>query len=116
MSSYAETLNTVKQAYPFPRWRTLFRDAYEHESCDEVQKAFDVLIADLIELGPDAAEAQKKKAFQKAIEATNEQEDIIMTEEREDLCELTNTITEACGLNPDDYCDGEGLASEWRHW
>jgi hypothetical protein len=39
-----------------------------------------------------------------------------MTIEREDLCELTNTITEACGLNPDDYGSGEGLASEWRDW
>ena len=116
MSSYADTLYATKQTYPFDRWRTFLKDADEHESCEEVQKAFDVLIADLIELGPAASEAQKKKAFQKAIEATNEHEDIIMTGEREDLCELTNTITEACGLNPDDYGDGEGLASEWRDW
>jgi len=116
MSSYAETLNAIKQQYPFDEWREYYKDASEHQSCDEVQKAFDVLIARLIELGPEASEAQKKEAFQTAIEATNEHEDIIMTIEREHLCELTDMITEACGLNPDDYGSGEGLASEWRDW
>ncbi|MBD2767437.1 hypothetical protein IC235_05980 [Hymenobacter sp. BT664] len=116
MSSYSEILNAIKRQYPFDRWRKYYTDASEHESCAEVQQAFDELIARLIELGPEAPEAQKKQAFQTAIEATNEHEDLIMTIEREDLCELTNTITEACGLNPDDYGSGEGLASEWREW
>jgi hypothetical protein len=40
----------------------------------------------------------------------------IETGEREDLCELTNVISLAAGLNPDDYGSGEGLASEWRDW
>lgn len=57
--------------------------------------------------------------FRVAIERTNEldaETEMIETGEREDLCELTNRISVAAGLDPEDYGDGEGLASEWRDW
>lgn len=40
-------------------------------------------------------------------------EDLIETGEREELCELTDTIGLACVLNLKNYGDGEGLVAEW---
>lgn len=114
----------AKKYYPFTKWR----DAYSHgltqytpENCDNAQKIFDDLISGLAKLGENAGEANKISLFKKAIIATNILDslnhfNLIETEEREELCELTNQITIACGLNPDDYGNGEGLASEWREW
>ncbi|MDB5270857.1 MAG: hypothetical protein JWP58_3897 [Hymenobacter sp.] len=120
MSTYAEKLNATKEGYPFAAWRESYNvglEQYTQENCDEVKSIFDELIAELVSLGEQAPKEQKIALFQKAIEATNElEEDIIETGEREDLCELTNNITVACGLNPAEYGDGEGLASEWREW
>ena len=66
------------------------------------------------------SENKKIEIFKRAILATNklneEIEGLIETGEREDLCELTDKITIACGLDPTTYGDGEGLASEWRAW
>lgn len=120
MSSYAGKLNATKESYPFANWRAFYHDGleqYTQENCDAARQIFDTLIADLIAAGAQAPEAQKVALFQKAIEATNElPKDLIETGEREQLCELTNTITLACGLRPEQYGDGEGLASEWREW
>ncbi len=120
MNAYTEKLNATKETYPFARWRTAFDhglEQYTEENVGEAQAIFDTLISDLTDLGEQAPKEQKIALFQKAIEATNElQEDLIETGEREDLCELTNRITLACGLNPSEYGDGEGLASEWREW
>jgi len=92
-------------------------EQYTEENCAEVKAIFDTLISDLVTLGEDASEADKVALFQKAIEATNEvDEDVIETGEREELCELTDSIAVACGLDPRNYGDGEGLASEWREW
>jgi hypothetical protein len=118
--TYAEKLNATKNGYPFATWRESFDDGleqYNQENCEEAKAIFDTLISDLITLGEQAPEKEEIALFQKAIEATNElEENIIETTEREDLCELTNSITIACGLNPVEYGDGEGLASEWREW
>ncbi|MBC6991159.1 hypothetical protein [Hymenobacter sp. BT491] len=120
MSPYADKLNATKQEYPFAGWREYYDDGleqYTEENCAEVEAIFNTLITDLIALGENATEAKKIAAFQKAIEATNElDEELIETGEREEICELTNSMTVACGLNPADYGDGEGLASEWREW
>jgi hypothetical protein len=71
-------------------------------------------------LGEAASESDKLEVFHEAIVATNalnETDDsLIETGEREDLCELCNIIAVAAGLNPEDYGDGEGPASEWRDW
>ena len=70
--------------------------------------------------GETASEEAKIESFYAAIKATNVLDDetggMVETGEREDLCELTNVITEAAGLDPDKYGGGEGLASEWRDW
>ena len=116
MSTYADQLNAVKQQYPFARWRKYWQQPDEQEDCNRIEQAYDQLIARLTELGPDAPEAQKIECFEQAIAVTNEHAGVIETGEREDLCELTNVVTQACGLQFADYGDGEGLASEWREW
>ena len=125
MSTYAEKLNTTKTGYPFAKWRRSFFDydfeQYTEENCDKAKSIFDTLIDELIAMGEQAPEKQKVASFQIAVETLNELneeagEDLIETGEREELCALTNDITLACGLNPKNYGDGEGLASEWREW
>ncbi|HEY6162705.1 MAG TPA: hypothetical protein VI112_15860 [Bacteroidia bacterium] len=121
---YENKLNASKKYYPFDRWRQAFSDGldqYTQENCDKTKKIFDDLIAGLIDLGQEASEEKKIALFKKAILETNELDEqcdhgLIETGEREDLCELTNQITIACGLDPKKYGSGEGLASEWRDW
>lgn len=120
---YQNKLVSAKQFYPFHRWRESYNDGlvqYTQENCDKIKKVFDDLIASLIETGENASEEKKMKLFKVAILKTNDLnekiEGLIETGEREDLCDLTDKITIACGLNPDNYADGEGLASEWREW
>ncbi len=122
--NYAERLNQTKTNYPFERWKESVEfglDQYTQENCVRFAKIFDDLIADLIIKGENIPESEKVESFRVAIEATNEFNDefdgsFIETDEREDLCELTNIITVAAGLNPENYGEGEGLASEWRDW
>lgn len=117
--NYEEKLLETKKSYPFARWQESEIDVYTAENCAAMQSIFDELIADLIAKGENALESEKIESFRVAIEATNEldgETGMIETGEREDLCELTNTITVAAGLDPDAYGDGEGLASEWRDW
>lgn len=121
--SYQDKLLAAKQFYPFDRWSESYDDGltqYTKENCNKTQKVFDDLIASLIDLGENAGEEQKKELFRIAILKTNQLNDeiegLIETGEREDLCELTNIITTASGLDPQKYGDGEGLATEWREW
>ena len=116
MSTYADTLNHLKSDYPFDRMRKYWQDPEDQEACHKIEQGYDELIASLIELGPDASEASKIACFEQAIAVTNDYDGVIETGEREDLCELTNSITIACGLDPNQYGSGEGLASEWRNW
>jgi hypothetical protein len=120
---YQENLKATQNSYPFATWREAYNQGltqYTDENCNKVKKIFDDLISELISAGESASEETKVQLFKKAILETNklsnEHNDLIETGEREDLCELTNKITVACGLNPDKYGDGEGLASEWREW
>jgi hypothetical protein len=117
--NYAEKLNQTKESYPFARWQKSEIEMYTPENCAAMRVIFDDLIAALIEKGKTASEAEKIELFRVAIERTNEldgETGVVETGEREDLCELTNVISEAAGLNPDKYGGGEGLASEWRDW
>ncbi|OYU96635.1 MAG: hypothetical protein CFE21_09285 [Bacteroidetes bacterium B1(2017)] len=109
--------------YPFNKWRESYTEGltqYTEENCQKIKQVFDDLITSLIEIGNQASEEQKIQLFKRAILKTNqlneEIDDLIETGEREDLCELTNILTTACGLDPAKYGDGEGLASEWREW
>ena len=120
---YQNKLLSEKKFYPFGNWRKSYDDGltqYTAENCNKAKKIFDDLIDALVDIGENASEAQKKEVFKAAILKTNqlseEIDDLIETGEREDLCKLTNKITTACGLDPNKYGDGEGLASEWREW
>lgn len=122
-AGYRNKLLATKAFYPFDRWRQNYNEGlpqYTAENCNKIKKVFDDLITSIIEKGANASEEQKKQLFKTAILKTNqlneEIDGLIETGEREDLCELTDKITLACGLNPDKYGEGEGLASEWREW
>lgn len=121
---YQNKFSEAKKTYPFDQWRASYDDGleqYTQENCDKARKIFDDLIDGLVAIGQDASEEKKVALFEKAILATNElnsecEDSLIETGEREELCELTDKIAIACGLNPEKYGDGEGLASEWREW
>ena len=122
-TDYQNKLLAAKQFYPFEKWRASYNEGltqYTKANCNKAKKIFDDLITSLIRLGENASEEQKIALFKTAILQTNQLndaiEDLFETGEREDLCELTNQITIACGLNPDKYGEGEGLATEWREW
>jgi hypothetical protein len=123
MSAYAERLLATKQHYPFDNWRAHYQQEsirqWEPEGVEDtnaVQAIFDHLIAKLIKLEQEAPERKKVKQIIKAIEATNDYAGLIMTEQREELVDLTDEITIACGLDPSDYAEGAGLADEARDW
>ena len=120
---YQNRLFATKEFYPFDRWRESYDEGmtqYTEENCNKTKKVFDELITSLVEIGEEANEEQKKQLFKKAILKINKLDEtidgLIETGEREDLCELTDQITMACGLDPEKYGDGEGLATEWREW
>lgn len=120
MNEYEAKLNTAKAGYPFQRWQESGLDQYTPEACSAFAAVIDKLIEELGQLGIDAAESIKLAAFEEAVVALNTlneaDESLIETGEREDLCELINTVAVAAGLDPSNYGDGEGPASEWRHW
>lgn len=94
---------------------------YTGRNCTHAENIFDQLIATLATLGSDASESAKLAAFREAIVALNQLNEetdymLIETDERELLCELTNKVAIAAGLDPSQYGDGEGPASEWRDW
>ena len=119
-----QALEKSKSHYPFSRWRL---NAIEHgmkqystENCEAIEMIFDELIADLKLLSTDATAEDKVLLFKYAVLATNSMNEridgFIETGEREDLCELMDQITIAAGLEPEEFADGEGIASEWREW
>lgn len=120
MSTYTDRLRSTRTKYPFNRWQASGLDQYTPEACAGFTQVFDGLLEDLIEAGPAASDERKLAAIQKAVEALNalnEQDDLLIeTGEREDLCELVNLVAVAAGLDPTKYGDGEGPASEWRDW
>lgn len=120
MSDYNDRLNATKTGYPFNLWKESELEQYTAEACSAFADIFDQLIVELIQAGAYAVEPVKLAAIEKAVVALNTlneaDESLIETSEREDLCELINTITVAAGLDPAKYGDGEGPASEWRDW
>ena len=121
--SYATRLDAIKQHYPFAKWQSnndTGMEQYTEENCNKAKTIFDNLIDSLANLGEDATAESKVALFKTAVSSlndlNNEVEDLIETGEREDLCELIDEITIAAELDPGNYGDGEGLASEWREW
>jgi hypothetical protein len=120
MQDYLNKLKAAKADYPFQRWGESGLDQYTPEVCAAFTRIFDKLIADLGKLGVNADDEAKLAAFEQAVLALNDLDDeddrLIETEEREQLCALVNTIGAAAGLDPTEYGGGAGLAEEWREW
>jgi len=100
--------------------KTLKAIQYTPEVCAAFAAVFDRLIEKLIQIGEGASEQSKLDLLHEAVEALNtlneQDENLIETGEREDLCALVHLVTTACGLDPSKYGDGEGPAGEWREW
>ena len=117
-------LEKCKSEYPFARWRLNAiehgMEQYSQENCEAAEMIFDELIADLKVLPDEATAEDKVLLFKYAVLATNAMnariDGLIETGEREDLCELMDQISIAAGLKPEEFSDGEGIASEWREW
>jgi len=120
MSEYTAKLSATKAHYPFKEWRESGLDQYTEKACQDFVRVFDQLIEKLSALGEDGSEEEKLECFHEAVIALNAlndaDSDLIETGEREDLCELCNVVAVAAGLDPANYGDGEGPASEWREW
>lgn len=120
MPDYSSRLTDAKASYPFKRWEESGLDQYTPEACGAFVEVFDRLINDLVAKGENASEEQKLESFHQAgiaLNTLNEEDDcLIETGEREELCELSNIIAVAAGLDPSKYGGGEGPASEWRDW
>jgi len=122
--NYEARLLEVKENYPFENWQTYKAEGleqYSKENCKAAKHIMDTLLSDLIALGEGATENSKIRNFQVAVESLNSLNDkadgsLIETDEREELCELFNLIAVKAGIDPSNYGDGEGPASEWRDW
>ncbi len=120
MHNYLDRLTATKARFPFVIWQDSGLDQYTPEACAAFAAVFEQLIEKLAALGEDAPEVQKIALFQVAVEALNslndEDDSLIETGEREDLCALCNVVLRAAGIDPSKYGDGEGPATEWRDW
>ena len=122
--SFTAKLAVTRQHYPFSIWEDSFQGGliqYTQENCDKARGICDRLVVGLISLGSNGTESEKLSLFKVAVTAFNElnQEldcSFIETQEREELCDWLNIVCDAAGLNPEEYGDGEGPATEWRDW
>jgi hypothetical protein len=120
--SYVDRLNRWRNNLPFSEWTTKLEhglEQYTQANCDRAERILHDLVDGLIERGEAAPEAKKVSLFKTAVEALNvldAETGMIETGEREELCELFNLIAADCGIDPSNYGDGEGPASEWRDW
>ncbi len=120
MTNYRSKFDPVVAKYPFQHWQQSGLQQYTEESCAAFASVFDRVIEKLVDLGEHATEQTRLDAIRSAVEELNtlnkEDDSLIETGEREDLCELVNLVASTCGLDPSKYGDGEGPASEWREW
>ena len=124
MMDYSEKLAEVKKLYPFDLWRRQFEDGLEQYTEENINLAIaiiDNLLANLVDLGESASLNEKIELFRVSVEAMNELNDeldgcLIETGEREELCALYDDIALAAGIDPAQYGEGDGIASEWRDW
>lgn len=122
--TYEERLENAKIDYPFDKWHEAYNnglDQYTDENCERATIIMDNLIDKLISLEESALENEKIELFREAVEMLNvlnreNDECLIETEERQDLCLLFDKIASAAGLEPKKYGGGDGIASEWRDW
>jgi hypothetical protein len=120
MDDYRNRLAAAKQHYPFSKWEKWGIKQHTEQALKAFSAVFNHLIERLAELGEHALERDKIAAFRQAVEALNalneRNEILIETDEREDLCNLCNIIATAATIDPRNYGNGEGPASEWRDW
>jgi|ERR1700677_4451075 len=120
MGEYQDRLVATKQHYPFKGWEESGLEQYTITVTAAFTAIFDKLILELSVMGETAPEEQKLNAFKTVVMATNElneeDESIIETGEREDLCGLCNIIARAAGMDTEKYGGGEGPATMWRDW
>ena len=120
MQDYLNKLKATRADYPFKRWCASGLEQYTAEVCATFNRIFDKLIADLGKLGINAGDDAKLAAIEQAVLALNDLDDederLIETEEREQLCALINKIADAAGMDPADYGGGAGPAEQWREW
>lgn len=121
---YAEKLAGVKNLYPFDLWREHYENGleqYTEENIGLARAIVDNLLANLVDLGKSASLNDKLELFRVSVEAMNELNDeldgcLIETGERDELCALYDDIAVAAGIDPAQYGEGDGIASEWRDW
>lgn len=123
--TYSEKLEKKKESLPFIEWHNekeeIGLEQYTKDNCNKAELIFKYLLSDLSEIGESAKEPEKIEKFKSAVLSLNSLNDsldgaFIETGEREELCDLFDEITVLVGMNPSAYCDGEGIASEWRDW
>jgi hypothetical protein len=122
--TYEERLENAKIDYPFDKWHEAYNnglDQYTDENCERAIIIMDNLIDKLISLEETAPENEKIQLFREAVEMLNalnreNDESLIETEERKDLCLLFDNIASAAGIESKKYGGGDGIASEWRDW
>ena len=120
MPDYHSKFNAIPVSYPFSRWQQSGLEQYTKEACAEFAAVFDRLRHKLVQAGEFAPDTSKLELIRQAVVELNrlneQDESLIETGEREELCALVNLVAVSCGLNPAAYGDGEGPASEWREW
>jgi hypothetical protein len=115
--TYADRLENTKIDYPFDKWHEAYAnglDQYTDENCERAIIIMDNLIDKLVSLEETALENEKVELFREAVEmlnALNRENDecLIETEERQDLCLLFDNIASAAGLEPKKYGGGDGI-------
>jgi hypothetical protein len=93
---------------------------YTKENCDKAESIVLNLVSELTKLGVECSEQIKLTAFKSSVQAMNNLNravpGFIETGEREALCEIYDEIAKSVKLNPENYGEGDGIASEWREW
>lgn len=121
--SYSKRLRECREEYPFKYWLEDYKEGigcYSEHHCLKVQSIFDELIESLVKLEEVALESQKVELFEYAVKCLNlirkTNPRLIETMQREEFCDLFDVVALAAGLKPENYGNGEGIASEWRSW
>ena len=105
LRAYRGGLDREKASY-FDDWPI---EPEQREACwATLARCLDALIA----LGPDATREQATEVFRRCVEAYNDLDDgFICTIEREELCDILDTIGDLSGMDlEEDWID------EWRDW
>jgi len=121
--NYSDRLSRCRNDYPFSYWLEDYEEGigrYSKDCCEMVESIFEGLIESLINSGESETEVEKVRLFEGAVKRLNNirqtNPELIETMEREEFCELFDTIALASGVDPKNYGGGDGIASEWRGW